>query len=58
MVPQEDADRVPKRPGPDPEKLKLDETWEKAVEKALKKPPPREKLAADPPRKRRGGRRP
>jgi hypothetical protein len=34
-------DRVaPQRPGPEPERLKIDGDWEQAVERALKKPRP------------------
>lgn len=41
-----------KPPGPDPDRLKInDMTWEEAVRKSLKKPPERKTKAA--PRKRR-----
>lgn len=32
----------PKKPGPEPERLKIDEDWESAVHKALKKDRPQE----------------
>ncbi|QKK06794.1 MAG: hypothetical protein HND58_00535 [Planctomycetota bacterium] len=37
------AKREPQQPGPDPERLKLDdEDWGDAVDKALKKPRPKD----------------
>jgi hypothetical protein len=32
--------KEPQRPGPDPERLKIDAPWEEAVKQALRKKPP------------------